>query len=92
MPGMRGEIPKGETYNKYGDAARKIEIDATGDSGTFIRVPFSEIPDAESLVEWRFVYTMGNKSLSPGHKKTGEYVGENRKLRARFCVKGFREF
>ena len=23
MPGMRKETPEGETYNKYGDAARK---------------------------------------------------------------------
>ena len=28
MPGMRKEIPKEETNNKYGDAARKIEIEA----------------------------------------------------------------
>ena len=28
MPGMRKEIPKEETNNKYGDAARKIEIGA----------------------------------------------------------------
>ena len=33
MPGMVKEIQKAETYNKYGDAARKIEIDAIGKHG-----------------------------------------------------------
>ena len=28
MPGMRKEIPEEETYSKYGDAARRIEIEA----------------------------------------------------------------
>ena len=45
MPGMRKEIPKEETQNKYGDAARRIEIGAIGKHCTFIRVPFSEIPE-----------------------------------------------
>ena len=44
MPGMGKEIPKEETYNKYGDAARKIEIEAIEKHGTFIRVPFDQIP------------------------------------------------
>ena len=35
---------------------------------------------------------MGNKPISADRKKTGAYVGENRKLDAGFCVKGFREF
>ena len=34
MPGTRGEIPK-EAYDKYGDAAGKIEIDAVGKHGAF---------------------------------------------------------
>ena len=32
-----------------------------------------------------------NKSLSAGYEKTGAYLDENRKLDARFCVKGFQE-
>ena len=43
--GMRKEIQKEETYNKYGYAARKIEIGAIGEHGAFIRIPFSGIPD-----------------------------------------------
>ena len=35
---------------------------------------------------------MGNKPISAGHAKTGEYVGENRKLYDMSCVKGPQEF
>ena len=45
MPGTLKEIPKEETYNQYGDAPRKIEIDEIGKHGAFIRVPFSGIPE-----------------------------------------------
>ena len=45
-----------------------------------------------SLIDGRFAYTVGNKSIAAGRKKTGAYVAENRKLDARFCVKGAREF
>ena len=45
MPGMRKVIPKQETYNKYGDSARKVEIEAIGKHGAFKRAPPSEIPD-----------------------------------------------
>ena len=37
------------------------------------------------------MYTIKNKPLSAGYGKTGAYLGENRKLDARFCVKGFQE-
>ena len=45
-----------------------------------------------SPTEGRFVYTVGNKPISARREKTGAYVGENRKLDAVFCVKGFQEF
>ena len=45
MPGMRKRIPKEETQNKYGGASRRIELEAIGENGTFVRVPFSEIPE-----------------------------------------------
>ena len=43
MPGMRNDIHKAETYNKYGDDARKIEIASLGKHDTFIRVDSSGI-------------------------------------------------
>ena len=45
-----------------------------------------------SLIEGRFVYTIKNKPIAAGHKKTGAYRDENRKLDARFRGKGFQEF
>ena len=75
MPGMRKAIRKEETQNKYGDDARKIDIGAIGEHGTFIRIPFSEIPEG-SLIGGRFVYTIQKKTIAVGHKKTGEYIDE----------------
>ena len=45
MPCMWGEIRKEETYNKYADTARKLEIDAIRQHGAFAMIHFSEIPD-----------------------------------------------
>ena len=45
MQGAREGIPKEETYNKYGDAARKIEIGEIGKQWGFYTAPFSGIPE-----------------------------------------------
>ena len=47
MTGMRKGITKEETQNKYGDASRRIEIEAIGKHGTSIRIPISEIPEGD---------------------------------------------
>ena len=60
MPGM-GVIPKEETYNKYGDSARKIEIGTIGGDVAFARIPFSEATAGASLIEGIFVYAVKNK-------------------------------
>ena len=52
MPGIRKVIPKEETYNKYVDEARKVEIEAIGKHGDFKRVPFSGIPDGGVADRW----------------------------------------
>ena len=61
MPGVRDEIPK-ETHKKYGGAARKIEIGAIGKHGSFVRIPFSEIPDGGPAMEGRFERRPGRMS------------------------------
>ena len=38
MAGTRQGIPNGETFNKYGGAARKVGIDAIGEHGDFERM------------------------------------------------------
>ena len=55
-------------------------------------VHFPEIPDEAPLIEGVFAYTVRNKPISAGYKKTSAYVGENRKLDSRFRATGFQEF
>ena len=82
MPGMRKEIPKEETQNKYGHAARKIEIVAVGKHGTFIRVSFVEIPDGASLIEGGICIRNQNNPIAAGRAESGAYMDEKRKLDA----------
>ena len=71
--------------NSEGDIANmaippgKLKLGRTG-CVFFMRNPFADIPDGESLIEGGFVYTVGNKPLSVGCAKTGAYGDENRKL------------
>ena len=54
IPGMRKEIPKAETYDKYGGAGGEVEVGAIEKHGTFRRIPFSGIPKGGSLIEGLF--------------------------------------
>ena len=54
MPGAMEEIPKEESYIKYGDTAREVEIGAIGKHGAFLQIHASGIPGGESLIEGRF--------------------------------------
>ena len=38
------------------------------------------------------MYTIKNKPITDGRRKTGAYLDENRQLDDRFCVEGFQEF
>ena len=91
MPGVRKEIPKEETFHKYGGEARKGGIDAIGKRG-FYENTFRGDSGWGSLIEGRFVYAVGNKPISAGRAKTGAYVDEYRKQDARFFVTWFQEF
>ena len=44
MPGMRKEIPNEETYNKCGDAARKIEIEAIENAALLLEFHLAKFP------------------------------------------------
>ena len=63
--------PKEATYNKYGDTARKIEIESLGKHGTCFRGDVSEIPGCCSVIGGRLAYAAKNKSLISGYAKTG---------------------
>ena len=92
MPGMRNEIRKEETYNKYGGDVSIIEIWGYWETWNFRAAAILGDSGRESLIEGRLVCAVGNKPLSAGHAKTCTYVDENRKLDAIFCVKGSQEF
>ena len=91
MRGVGKEIPKGETYNKYGEAARKLKLKRSKNMALLFEFHLVKSPIGGSLIEGGLVYAIKNKSLSAGYAKTGAYLDENRKLGAWFRVEGFQE-
>ena len=83
MPGMRKEIPKGETSNCYGGAARQEAIKALEGHGPFIRLVRKDVPKDEVCINGRFVYAIKNKPLKDGHAETDAYIDSPRRLDAR---------
>ena len=61
---MVNEIPKEETQNKYGEAARRIEIERVGKTESFTRIPFSEVPEGGIIREGEFVYEVVRKQTN----------------------------
>ena len=92
MPGIRGGVQKGETYNKYGGDARRVEIEVIKKTWYVRENTFLGSSGRGPLIEGRFVYNVGNKPISDCHIKTGATDDENRKLEARLRFKGFQEF
>ena len=62
--GAKKEIPKEETDNKYGDAAREIEIGNLGKLCDFKRILFKDIPNGGRIIESEFIYEMKKKKRS----------------------------
>ena len=60
MHRIRYGAPKDETYNKYGDADRKVDIDSLEEHGNFARYDISEIPDGCAEFDGAFSYTLIN--------------------------------
>eukprot|EP00397_Hematodinium_sp_SG-2012_P063731 GEMP01088629.1.p1 GENE.GEMP01088629.1~~GEMP01088629.1.p1 ORF type:complete len:287 (+),score=34.28 GEMP01088629.1:119-862(+) len=90
-PGCRKEIPENETWNIYGDCARKIEIAAYHEYGAIERTKKSSLPKNTLIIDGRFVYAMKNKPVSKIEDMTGAHVDLERKSDARLCARGFRE-
>ena len=75
MPGMRKEIPQEETYYKYGDASRKVEIGGGELWNTgLLKGPLSRKSRRVSLIEGRFAYTMENNPIAAGRQKRQELM------------------
>ena len=72
------EIPREETQNKYGDAARNIEIGAIAKHYTFIRIQIQRYRNGD-LREGEFVYKIKRKQIKDGHTVTGSCISEKRK-------------
>ena len=68
MAGMRKEIPKGGTYNCYGDTARKIEIGALEEHGDSIRVLRMDVHKYIVCID-DSVYAIKHRPLKSGHAK-----------------------
>ena len=49
-----------------------------------------DVPKDELCINGRFAYTINHKSLKSGPVKQG-HIDNQRRLCARFCVKGFQE-
>ena len=87
---MRKATPKEETYNYYGDDARKIEIKALGDHGAFIMFLRKDVHKDEVCVNDRFDYTV-KQSAESWPCKNGLIYRWAAKVRCAFCAKGDRE-
>ena len=67
-PGMRKEIPEGETFNKYGHAARKIEVNEFAKRCAVERIRTCDIPAGAKMISGRFVYTVKEKPVEMNPK------------------------
>ena len=85
IPRLRKSIPKGATYNYYGDDSRKVAIKALGGHGAFIRVLSKGVPRDGSCIDGRCVYTMKNNPSEAGRAATEAYFDDQRMLDARFA-------
>ena len=54
MPGMRKEIPTGETYNWYGNAERQVATEELEVRGAFLRALRKDVPKDEVCIDGRF--------------------------------------
>ena len=76
MPAMGREIQKEETYIKYGDAERRIGIEAIEKHGTCVMVHFPEIPDEASLIGGIFAYTVETNPFRPDALKRAHMLAK----------------
>ena len=89
--GSRREIPEGETFNHYGDAARKRELKAYYERDAIEEIKRSSIPKGQQILNARFVYTMKSDPVTIEKPKSPSHVDDHRRLDARLCVQGHPE-
>ena len=69
---MAAKNHKDETYNKYGDSERKVEIDPMVGHGSYARFDISAIPRDCAVIGGRFVSAMANEPLKFRYAKNWE--------------------
>ena len=55
------QIPKVGMYSPYGEADRKVEINASAGHNTFIMILQGDVPKGEVRLDGRFVFTANHK-------------------------------
>ena len=89
--GSRREIPEGETFNHYGNAARKRELKAYYERDAIEEIKRSSIPKGQQILNARFVYTMKSDPVTIEKPKSPSHGDDHRRLDARLCVQGHPE-
>ena len=84
-------MPKEETYNKYGDDARKLKLKQWESAEIFYEVLFRN-SGSGLLREGRFVYTIKNKPIADGHKNKGIVRRRESEIIREFRVGRLQEF
>ena len=69
MRGANKAIQKYETYNKYGDASRRIESAALEEHASFLRTLANKIRKGVVVIDGRCVYTSKRKHVKYGYEK-----------------------
>ena len=90
-PHARKEIPEREAQNKYGGAAREMEIADYRSFDAFQTVRKGGIPEGAEIADARFVYTVKEKPVGNKEEMAASLVDINRKLGARLRARGFAE-
>ena len=76
-PGMRKEIPENETFNKYGNAARLIELAEFENRGAVEVISKENVPYVAKFVTGRFVCTIKEKPTSEAKPRTNAHIDHN---------------
>ena len=89
--GARREIPENETFNRYGNEARKRELKSYDQYGAIGRLGWENVPEDAQVLTARFVYTIKSDPVKSKAEMTGSHIDLNRRLDARLCVQGYPE-
>ena len=91
MPVMRNGVPKEDAYIPYVEAARKLDINALEERGTFIRFHQRGSTKGTVCINGRVGYTANHKPLKAVRAKTESHMASERWPDARCFLGGFQD-